>query len=235
MTPPHGGPAARQRARRDPRATREAIVKAAGALFARKGYHGTNLGEIARRAGVAKSLIHHHFGSKEGLYLAVVERFTESYARRFRQEMEEPLEVGGSVEEGFQAYFRLLAETPDSVRMGTWLSLFLNEEPRRVEALECSPGPGREDVRYLHEVAARLVERFARLQQEGRMRPELDPAMVLAAIWCLTEHWHEARRLFAVRLRQGMEGPDADRRYLETAVEIFLRGIEPRDHTGETP
>lgn len=51
---------------------RAAIVDAAVELFARSGYQGTSLGEIADRVGVSAPAILHHFGSKAGLLVAVL-------------------------------------------------------------------------------------------------------------------------------------------------------------------
>jgi AcrR family transcriptional regulator len=54
--------------RRDATATRAAILQAAKAQFARGGYEGTPLREIAREAGVDVALIARYFGGKEGLF-----------------------------------------------------------------------------------------------------------------------------------------------------------------------
>jgi TetR/AcrR family transcriptional regulator len=51
--------------------TRAALLEAALEEFAAKGYAGARVRDIAARAGVGKDLITYHFGSKEGLYLAV--------------------------------------------------------------------------------------------------------------------------------------------------------------------
>jgi AcrR family transcriptional regulator len=51
---------------------RRAIVDAATELFSRSGYHDTSLADIARRVGIARSAIVHHFGSKEQLLVAVL-------------------------------------------------------------------------------------------------------------------------------------------------------------------
>ena len=51
---------------------RERILRAAQELFAERGYDGASAEAIAARAGVAKGLIFHHFGSKADLYLAAV-------------------------------------------------------------------------------------------------------------------------------------------------------------------
>lgn len=52
---------------------RAEIVHAARQEFARLGYAGASTAGIARLAGVAQPLVHHHFGSKLGLWRAVVD------------------------------------------------------------------------------------------------------------------------------------------------------------------
>src|SRR3954465_11399957 len=37
-------------------------------LFGERGYHATSIAEIGLRAGIAKSVLYHYFGSKAGLY-----------------------------------------------------------------------------------------------------------------------------------------------------------------------
>jgi TetR/AcrR family transcriptional regulator len=59
--------------RRDPAASRESLLGAAVAEFARKGFEGARVDEIAAGAGVNKQLVYHYFGSKQGLYLAALE------------------------------------------------------------------------------------------------------------------------------------------------------------------
>jgi TetR/AcrR family transcriptional regulator len=59
--------------RRDPAASRDALMTAAVAQFARKGFEGARVDEIAASAGLNKQLVYHYFGSKQGLYLAALE------------------------------------------------------------------------------------------------------------------------------------------------------------------
>ncbi|MBC8072705.1 MAG: helix-turn-helix transcriptional regulator, partial [Deltaproteobacteria bacterium] len=60
--------------RHDPEASRAAILDAAEATFVEKGFAGASMSEIAERSSVTKSLIHHHFGSKEALWSEVKRR-----------------------------------------------------------------------------------------------------------------------------------------------------------------
>lgn len=54
--------------------TRERIIATAGRLFAKFGFHGVSLRQIAKEAGVQASLTQYHFKNKEGMYRAVFER-----------------------------------------------------------------------------------------------------------------------------------------------------------------
>lgn len=53
--------------------TREAILAAARELFGSRGYEGTTIRGIATEAGVDPALVHHFFGSKDDLFLTVLE------------------------------------------------------------------------------------------------------------------------------------------------------------------
>jgi AcrR family transcriptional regulator len=59
-----------------------AILDAAEGCFARSGYAGAAMREIAERAGVSKSLLHYHFQSKEHLFVEVQMRAYERLAAR---------------------------------------------------------------------------------------------------------------------------------------------------------
>jgi AcrR family transcriptional regulator len=60
------------------------ILRAAQELWARDGYHGVSLKEIAAAAGVAKSLVHYHFESKEHLLIELQADWCHRTARAIR-------------------------------------------------------------------------------------------------------------------------------------------------------
>src|ERR1700742_4863565 len=66
-SPPAGPP---PRRRRNPEASRAAILEAAREVFTERGYGRATIREIARRAGVTHGLVMRHFGSKERLLIA---------------------------------------------------------------------------------------------------------------------------------------------------------------------
>ena len=53
--------------------TREAILDAARRAFAEQGYQHATIREVAELAGVDPALVHHYFGTKQGLFVAAVQ------------------------------------------------------------------------------------------------------------------------------------------------------------------
>jgi AcrR family transcriptional regulator len=53
--------------------TREAILDAARRAFATHGYHQATIRGVAELAGVDPALVHHYFGTKQGLFVAAVQ------------------------------------------------------------------------------------------------------------------------------------------------------------------
>ncbi|MGH3295291.1 MAG: TetR/AcrR family transcriptional regulator, partial [Trebonia sp.] len=60
--------------RRDPERTRQEILDVALSEFARNGYAGARVDEIAARTRTTKRMLYYYFSSKEQLYIAVLER-----------------------------------------------------------------------------------------------------------------------------------------------------------------
>jgi AcrR family transcriptional regulator len=75
------------------RATREAVLAAARALFATKGYEDTSVREIAEASGVPERTFYRHFDGKEGLLDDELQRWVDAVAGaiRARPEQEPPL------------------------------------------------------------------------------------------------------------------------------------------------
>ena len=61
----------------NPEETRREILRAAEESFARSGFVGATTRLVAASAGVNVATLHYHFGSKEGLYRAVLRRASE--------------------------------------------------------------------------------------------------------------------------------------------------------------
>lgn len=67
-------------------------------LFARQGYDGTSIEQLARAAGISRPIVYEHFGSKDGIYLACL--------RRARAELDEAIARGVEGVEDLEARLR---------------------------------------------------------------------------------------------------------------------------------
>ena len=60
--------------RLNPAERRDQILDAANALFAERGYEDVLVEDISRAAGVTRGLVHHYFGGRKDVYIALLER-----------------------------------------------------------------------------------------------------------------------------------------------------------------
>lgn len=81
--------------------TRERLLATAVDLFTRRGYAATSVREIVEGAGVTKPALYYHFGSKEGLYEAILDRIE----RLIEEALAEHRGRGGSARERVEALF----------------------------------------------------------------------------------------------------------------------------------
>lgn len=82
--------------RRDPARTRTRLLDAAAAEFSEQGFHGARTDRIARRAGTNIRMLYHYFGSKDDLYVAVLEAMLSQLRHeelRIDPEQGDPLEA----------------------------------------------------------------------------------------------------------------------------------------------
>jgi TetR/AcrR family transcriptional regulator, transcriptional repressor for nem operon len=118
--------------------SRDKILDAAEVLFAKRGYAGVGLSEVAEVVGLGKSSLFHHFGSKAQLYAAVAARIL----RRIEDHLVRSLAKGGDpvvrLERWLDELIDLLAANPTYARV-LLRSLFEDDElpgdlPEEIEA-----------------------------------------------------------------------------------------------------
>jgi AcrR family transcriptional regulator len=104
--------------------SRELILDTTERLMGTRGYAATSISDICKACGLPASSIYWHFGSKEGVLAAVMERG----AARFFAAIPHRDEAGG-VEQQVAATGRLLAQHPDFLRLFYLLSLERSADP----------------------------------------------------------------------------------------------------------
>ena len=90
-------------------ASRERILQAALELLGKRGYAATSVSAICERAGVAKTALYWHFGSKEGLLLTLLKRTRTTWIEEIQKSTSEAGDPAGRLDR-FVAGLRRLVE-----------------------------------------------------------------------------------------------------------------------------
>jgi len=198
---------------RDPEATRTALVEAAEEIFLQKGFGNTSLSEIAKRAGITKSLIHHYFGSKEGLWREVKTRRFMHYAQRQMEMLQQAQPSAELLKASVAFYFDFLRRNPQIVRVLAWM--FLEQDQKECMDID-------------RELIAQGVENIRATQALGQLRKDIDPRFIVFVFIGLCQHWFQDKGHFMESFGTQGLGEDLDEAYLGTIIKIFFEGILPR-------
>jgi len=198
----------------DSEATRAAIIEAAERVFLAKGFAEASTAEIARQAGVTKSLIHHHFGSKEGLWDEVkVRRFSE-YAERQMAMLRTDQQNAELLHDSMRTYFHFLQRNPELVRMLAWMFLEQDQDE------ECAD--------LDRELTQTGIAKIRDGQQQGLLRSDLNPGFILFTFLGICQHWFQDKRWMLDKIGLSSKSEAVDEAYLEDAIKIFFEGVLPR-------
>jgi AcrR family transcriptional regulator len=115
--------------------TRERLLNAAEQLFAERGISGTTVRALSKAAKVNLAAVHYHFGGKEGLLDAVVERRAAAMNRERLRELEQLERSAGPVGEGASSPGALQVEEILRAFFLSGLRAFEREEPETIDRL----------------------------------------------------------------------------------------------------
>ena len=116
---------------------REAILKAAIELFARKGYNGTAVSEIALQADVAQGTVFHHFKSKENLLISICEVLVKEYITGLRKAASGPGTGWEALERVLNFSQRFKKDQHDSIVVASRETWSLDREDKDLHKYFC--------------------------------------------------------------------------------------------------
>lgn len=200
------------RVRRDPEKTRQRILKAATAEFARHGLGGARVDRIAARAGANKRMLYYYFGNKEALFRAVLEA---SYSRI--RSAEGDLELG--VIDPEQGIRRLVEFTwtyyldhPEFLRLLNSENLHRGRHMRRSKNLPAMRSP----------FLAMLTGLLARGVQSGVFRAGVDPVQLYISILALSYFYQGNRHTLSAVFGHDLLAPRHRASRLRHMLELVL-------------
>jgi AcrR family transcriptional regulator len=151
------------------------ILAAGRELFADRGYHATSIADIGERAGISKSVIYHHFGSKGELYEAILRTDIRELVAGVAATV--PEGAGDArLGPGIDAYLSFLESHRTSWR------LLLRDPP-------ADPRLRRVHARLAQELRAALRELLARPDKRAAAGTHVE--LVATAIRTFTDWWYE--------------------------------------------
>ena len=179
-------PAARRR--RMPAAKRrEVILAAAEETFARCGYHGASLDEVAHAAGVSKALIYEHFTSKRELHASLLDAHAAEIFARLQGGAERGETGEQRLRSGIDAFLGWVEEHREA-----WRALFRDASDPDVAALvERLQGQA---TGVIADLVASDPEAPAELAGDGAdraLRLEIHAQLLSGAVQSLATWWEE--------------------------------------------
>ena len=185
------------------------MLEAAGRLFSEQGYHGTSVNELIGVCGGSKATLVGQFGSKAGLFGAVI----STYADRIAHE----LAAAGAVAD-VRAGLEASGET--------LLEFYLTNGALQTYRGVVASGPGEAEVarRFYENGHLRIVRAMAGLLKTWRDAALLDCPSPQRAADCFTHmlrHGIHEQALIGLRPRVDR---GAMRRHVRVVVEAFLHG-----------
>lgn len=170
------------------------------------------MSEIAKGSGVTKSLIHHHFGSKDALWAEVKRRrFSEYHAQQMKLLSPETL-TPELMRESMETYFRFLLDNPATLRMNAWMQL----------------EGDRDNTESVIEMRDEGIARIRAAQEAGLLRRDVEAPFMLLTFLGLVQAWF----MDPTMAEQRDAGSDhtAALAYLDSAWKIFAAGVSVGPH-----
>ena len=199
-------------ARRKSDDKRQRILQAAVKIFARKGYHGARVSEIARRADVADGTIYLYFRNKEDILVSLFDEVMSEHLEKGRKELATLEGAAAKLLSVAECHLRLLGSNRD-------LAIVFQVELRQsIKFLE------RFTATWLHEYFSLVADVMEEGQEEGTLRPDLNRKLA-------TKLFYGA--LDEMVMSWIIGGKDYDlTRLARPTVELFLNGARDPARSG---
>lgn len=144
-------------------ATDQALLRAAGEVFADRGYRAATVREICRRAGANVAAVNYHFGGKQALYTAVLKHAYRCALEKHPSDF--GVTPGARPQERLRAFVRSLLMRVMEAGPGSWRGRLIARE--MVDPTSALDRLVREEIRPQADLLASIVQEIL-----GRSAPE---------------------------------------------------------------
>ncbi len=204
-------------------ATRDSILRAATKVFAKYGYDGGSVEKISKAANSYDRMIYYYFGSKEGLFIAVLEgiykRMDEAEAA-IELDVTRPVEALTAVIRFVLGYYR---RNPEFVTL-------LNTENLHKGRHIAKSLRAREYSSHAIEIIQRIVEGGV---AQGLFRPDVAARDLYLLVAATGYFYTSNRHTLSAFLGEPLETQDAIAHWEEFVIETVLRTVDAGSTTEE--
>jgi AcrR family transcriptional regulator len=201
----------------DAEQTRRDIIAVATDEFADKGLSGARIDEIAARTRTSKRMIYYYFGSKEGLYIAVLEEAYRSIRNIERDVNVDHLSPEQALRELVSFTFDRHQQNPAFVR------LVMNENLHSGRYIAQSANIPTLNVPAINTIR-RIVERG---KKTGAFRRDIDPIDLHMSISALCFYSVSNRHTFSTIFKIDMTTPKALAARKKSIIATILGAVKP--------
>jgi AcrR family transcriptional regulator len=93
--------------------TRDRLLRAARSVFARSGFHGASVEEVASEAGFSTGALYSNFAGKEDLFLALMEREIDAHGREIAQAVSARASMAERATGGARQWMTMIQREPE--------------------------------------------------------------------------------------------------------------------------
>ncbi|MBP5858579.1 TetR family transcriptional regulator [Marivibrio halodurans] len=203
---------AKRSGKRDSAASRERILEAATREFAEKGYDGARVDEIADASGFNKNALYHYFGSKEKLFVAVLERAYATIRDRQSDLSIRDMDPEEGMRRLVEFTARVWVEMPEFNRLLASENLHEARHVRQSTEIPKMYNPLLETIR---ELLKRGVE-------TGRFRDDIDAIDLYISISALSAHYISHRHTFEAIFQTKLLSPKRLQQRIDHAADMIV-------------
>lgn len=187
------------------------VIEAATEVFAKYGFRGGTIDQIADGTGMSKPNLLYYFKTKKEIYLAVLEQTLNKWLQCLQE-----WQVAGTPEETITNYIEKKFEFSRDNAAGS--RVFANEVLAGAPLLKTMLG---EDLKGLVGEKNRVIKGWIK---EGEIRP-LEPIHLIFMIWAVTQHYSDFSVQIETLTGKTLADEDFYKQAKKTATQIILNGI----------
>ena len=195
-----------------PERVREKILKLASEEFARIGLEGARMDRIAERCKVSKNMLYYYFKSKEGLFVAALERVYQELRDEQKDLSIRDSDPVAALERLVRHTFFAFKNNPSAIRL-------MNEENKHRGKYIRKSARMRDLYNPLIETLDLILEGG---HQAGLFKPDLDAALVYLTLSSLCYHYLSNQYTLEIALDLDLGSEQAQAEWLDHVCGIVL-------------